>query len=370
MKKIYIIAGEASGDLHGSNLVKSINKISPNITWKGWGGNLLAAEGVNIDVRCEEANFMGFVEVLANIFKILKLFKLTKKSILEFKPDALLLIDYPGFNLRMAVWAHSNKIPVYYYIAPQVWAWKESRVNILRNCIKKLYVILPFEKEYFKKHNINAEYYGHPLLNTIQNFINNPEFRIRHNLNQQEIIALLPGSRIQEIKNLLPIFLKSLANETEYQIVIAGLIQHKELYYKIISEIGIKVNVVYNDTYNLLYNSKAALVTSGTATLETALFKVPQVICYKGNILSYYIAKQLVKVPYISLVNLIAQKKIVTELIQSELSLQNVKMELYKLLKSESRNIQLKEYELLFRVLSNSTSDLANNLLLELDPKK
>ncbi|MBK9221874.1 MAG: lipid-A-disaccharide synthase [Saprospiraceae bacterium] len=317
-KKIYIIAGEASGDLHGGQLIKEIKKSNPSIDVRGWGGNNMESAGVQLDIRYEKTNFMGFTEVLKNLFTILDLFKITKKSILEFKPDAIILIDYPGFNLRIAKWAHQNLIPVYYYIAPQAWAWKEKRVLILKKYVKKLFVILPFEKLFFSKHGIDTYYFGHPLLETIKQFKFNPEFRKVHKLTNKSIIALLPGSRKQEISKLLPIYLNGIKNECKYQIVIAGLIHHQELYEYHIQKSGIKAQIVYDDTYNLLYQAHLALVTSGTATLETALFGVPELVCYKGSQISYWIAKRLIKVKYISLVNLIADKKIVQELIQDD----------------------------------------------------
>ncbi|NOT38322.1 MAG: lipid-A-disaccharide synthase [Saprospiraceae bacterium] len=365
MKKIYIIAGEASGDLHGSNLVEAMNKANSNLIWRGWGGKKLESKGVTIDVRYEDANFMGFVEVVKNLPKILKLFKITKASILEFKPDAIILIDYPGFNLRMAKWAKSHHIPVYYYIAPQVWAWKESRVKIIRECVRKLFVILPFEKEYFKKHNIDAEYFGHPLMQYVKDFKSDSNFRKRNNLDNRSIIALLPGSRTQEIKTMLPLYLQALNKECKHQIVIAGLTQHQELYNDIRSSIGLKTSVVYNDTYNLLSHSRAAIVTSGTATLETALFKVPQVVCYKGNALSYHIARQLIKVPFISLVNLIAERKIITELIQNDTTSDNIRKELYSLLTPVKRQEIIKDYNTIHEKLLNNTnvSDLAKSIL-------
>lgn len=314
--KIYIIAGEASGDLHGAELVNRFKELNPNISVRGWGGDQLFAAGTQIDIRYEKTNFMGFSEVLKNIFKIIGLFKITKKIILDWKPDCLLLIDYPGFNLRMAAWAFKHKIPVYYYIAPQVWAWKESRVNKLKKYLRNLYIILPFEQAYFKKHGIDAHYYGHPLIERIRNFKFNPNFRLSNNLSNQSIIALLPGSRKQEIISMLPVYLESLKDESSYQIVIAGLKQHKLLYETYLEKFKIQATVVYEDTYNLLHQSHHALVTSGTATLETALFNVPEIVCYKGNQVSYYLAKKLIKVKFISLVNLIANREIVPEMIQ------------------------------------------------------
>jgi lipid-A-disaccharide synthase len=348
-KKIYIIAGEASGDLHAGNLSVALKAIYPNIQIRGWGGNHLEASGASIDVRYERANFMGFSEVLKNLRTILSLFKLTKKIILEYKPDALILIDYPGFNLRMAKWAFKKNIPVYYYIAPQVWAWNEKRVKILREAVRQLFIILPFEKEYFAKHGIQASYFGHPLLQLINNFKFNPDFRSDHNLTNQSIIALLPGSRKQEIITMLPIYLRAVKNECKYQIVVAGLTQHKELYASIFQEEHISPKIVFDDTYNILHQARFAIVTSGTATLETALFGVPEIVCYKGNQMSYWLAKKLIKVKYICLVNLIADKKIVQELIQKHCNPDSIREELKRLknhlirrrIKHELKSIQM-----------------------------
>lgn len=326
--KIYIIAGEASGDLHGAELVKRFKEVNPGISVRGWGGDRLVDAGAHIDIRYEKTNFMGFSEVLKNIFKILGFFRTTKKIIHDWKPDCLLLIDYPGFNLRMAAWAFDHNIPVYYYIAPQVWAWKESRVKKLKKYLRNLYVILPFEKEYFKKHGMVVHYYGHPLVERIRNFKFNPDFRRINNLSNQSIIALLPGSRKQEINSMLPVFLESLKDESGFQIVVAGLKQHKLVYESHLRKSEVKATVVYDDAYNLLYQSHHALVTSGTATLETALFNVPEIVCYKGNQLSYYLAKKLIKVNYISLVNLIVNRKIVPEMIQQNCNAQSIRKEL------------------------------------------
>lgn len=331
LNKIYIISGESSGDLHAGKLCLELKKRNPDLMIRGWGGQHLASAGAVIDVRYEKVNFMGFTEVLKNLSTIFKLFRQTKKSILEFKPDALILIDYPGFNLRMATWASKHGIPVYYYIAPQVWAWKEKRVRILKEAVKKLFIILPFEKDYFASHGIQAYYYGHPLVPLIHSFQFDRDFRIKNNLSNKAIIALLPGSRKQEIQTMLPIFLESIKAECKYQIVVAGMNQHKQLYEGILQTSGVKVHIVYNDTYNLLHQSHLAIVTSGTATLETGLFGVPEIVCYKGNHLSYLLAKKLIKVKFICLVNLIADKKVVQELIQQECNPIRIKEELSKL---------------------------------------
>lgn len=334
-KHIYIIAGEASGDLYGSKLLAALHAIDPELKVRGWGGEKMAAEGCALDVRYEEASFMGFAEVILNLRKIMGLFKLTKKSILRDKPDAMVLIDYPGFNLRMAEWAKKNNIKVYFYIAPQAWAWKENRVLKLKKYVDKLFIILPFEKEFFSRHGINAYYFGHPLMHHIKEFKADPDFLKRNQLDERPVIALLPGSRKQEIKTMLKIFLQGLEDFKSYQLVIAGLPHHQELYQEIIEKSNIHCKVIYQETYNLLSISKAALVTSGTATLETALFGVPQIVCYKGNWISYQIAKRLIKVKYISLVNLIADQKIIEELIQDDMNPERISYELTQLLEPQ-----------------------------------
>lgn len=352
--KIYIIAGEASGDYHAGMLLKALKELKPQIEAKGWGGNSLLAAGMEIEISYEKTNFMGFVEVIKNLAYILKLFKTTKKSIQDFKPDLLLLVDYPGFNLRMAQWANRQNIPVFYFIAPQIWAWKESRIKILQECVQKLFVILPFEKEYFSKFNIPTSYHGHPLMERIKHFKSSPNFRSQWNLNIKSIIALLPGSRKQEIQLLLPEYLDAVKNECKYQPVIAGMPQHRELYKQILQTKKLDIPIVFDDMYSLLKHSKMAVVTSGTASLETALFGVPEVVCYKGNIFSYWIARKLVKIKFIALANLIVNKKIVTELIQGDCQparivseIQNLKNPIYRNnVKQELKILQEKLFEI------------------------
>jgi len=358
-KNIYIIAGEASGDLYGSKLLAALHSIDPGLKARGWGGQKMAAEGCVLEVRYEDASFMGFAEVIMNLRKILGLFKLTKKSILVDKPDALILIDYPGFNLRMAEWAKKQNIKVYFYIAPQAWAWKENRVIQLRKYVDKLFVILPFEKEFFHNHGISAYYFGHPLMHHIREFKADPEFRKKNKLDERPIIALLPGSRRQEIMTMLKVFLEGVENFREYQVVIGGLEHHRQLYQDIIQNSQVPCKVIYQDTYNLLTVSTAALVTSGTATLETALFGVPQIVCYKGNWISYQIAKRLIKVKFISLVNLIAGKKIIEELIQNEMNPIRINHELESLLEPKK-----------YQEIKNAYSHLHEMLILPDTEKK
>lgn len=316
LQKIYIVSGENSGDLHGSNLVKALQKKLPNAIFRGTGGDHLHKAGMDIFIPIQQMNFMGFVEVLMNIRTIWKILADVKSDISNWKPDVVILIDYPGFNLRLAPFIFNLKIPVIYYISPQLWAWKKSRIEIIRKYVKRLLVILPFEKEFYSKENISVDFVGHPLLDALsqESILPLP------NTEKKPMLAVLPGSRKQEISIMLPEMLKAAKAFPHYKIVVAGVkSQPAKLYTDILSQSGISAELVWNQTYALLKSSHLALVTSGTATLETALFNVPQVVCYKGNELSYRIARQLVKVKYISLVNLILDKPAIQELIQQEM---------------------------------------------------
>lgn len=347
--KYYIIAGEASGDLHGSNLMKSIINLDPNAEIRFWGGDLMKKVGGTLVKHYRDLAFMGFAEVVMNLKTILKNIDFCKKDILEFKPDVLIFIDYPGFNMRIAKWAKAKKIRTHYYISPQIWAWKESRINAIKRDFDKMYVILPFEKDFYeKKHHYPVEFVGHPLIDAIHNRPKTDEkkFREENNLNEKPIIALLPGSRKQEISKMLSIMLSVVDDFKDYQFVIAGApSQDFHFYEKFLSNKNVKY--ISNKTYDLLSVATAALVTSGTATLETALFKVPEVVCYKGNWISYQIAKRIITLKYISLVNLIMDKEVVKELIQDELNKKNLSRELSKLLNNETREIILKNYDVL-----------------------
>lgn len=316
--KYYVIAGEASGDLHASNLIKAIKKMDNDAYFRAWGGNLMKQQGVDLVKHIKDLAFMGFTEVLSNLGTILKNLRFCKKDILSFKPNAVIFIDYPGFNLRIAKFCKDNQIPTIYYISPTVWAWHKSRINHIKKNIDKLLVILPFEEKFFKKQNYSAEFVGHPLLDALENEridIDPIEFRQNHNLGKKKIIALLPGSRKQEISRMLPGMATIAKSFQQYQFVIAGTPSHNLKYYQQFLD-DINIPVVYGATYPLLKNSFAAVVTSGTATLETALIGTPQVVCYKTGRITYLIAKRLVDVKYISLPNLILDKKVVTELIQ------------------------------------------------------
>jgi len=322
--KYHIIAGEASGDLHGANLVKALKVHDPAAEVRGWGGDLMIEAGAKISKHYRDLAFMGFSEVVMNLKTILGNFDLCKKEILDHQPDVLILIDYPGFNLRMAKWAKKNNIRVFYYISPQIWAWHSSRAHQIKKNVDRMFVILPFEKDFYKKYDYEVDFVGHPLLDVFDGFEADAGFRQKYGLGDQPIIALLPGSRRQEIKVALSIMLKMVEKFPDHQFVIAGAPSIPLDYYEaILSENAMDKNaapvkLVQNKTYELLSLSKAALVTSGTATLETALLDVPQVVCYKGSPLSYFIARRLVNVKYISLVNLILNMPLLRELIQSE----------------------------------------------------
>ncbi len=318
--KYYLIAGEASGDLHGANLMKALKLQDTDATFRYWGGDLMKEVGGDPVKHYRELAFMGFVEVLFNLRSIFKNIKLCKKDIDSFKPDVIIFIDYPGFNLRIAKWAKLKNYRTHYYISPQIWAWKEGRITSIKRDVDAMYVILPFEKEFYEeKHNFPVHFVGHPLIDAIANkeLVNPITFKKENGLDNRPVVALLPGSRKQEISKMLAVMLSVVDNFEEYQFVIAGApSQEAEFYAPFIQKQN--VHLLLNKTYDLLSISNAAVVTSGTATLETALFKVPQVVCYKGNRISYEIAKRVIKLKYISLVNLILDKEVVTELIQTD----------------------------------------------------
>ena len=347
--KYYVIAGEASGDLHGSNLLKEIKKKDPASDFRFWGGDLMEkVVGEKPVKHYRDLAFMGFLEVAMNLRTILGNIQFCKKDISNYKPDVLVLIDYPGFNLRIAKFAKKLGIRVVYYISPQLWAWKESRVEIIKKYVDEMLVILPFEKDFYQKHQIEAQFVGHPLLDAIADLkaMDCETFKSEHHLNEKEIIALLPGSRKQEVEKMLELMLSVRPHFPNYQFVIAGAPSlSKDFYQKYVDA---NVHFVSNKTYDLLRCSKAALVTSGTATLETALLNVPEVVCYRGSKISYEIAKRLVKhIKYISLVNLIMNEEVVKELIQNELNSQNLKSELENILTGQKRDKILSDYIIL-----------------------
>jgi lipid-A-disaccharide synthase len=370
--KYYIIAGEASGDLHGSNLIKELTKKDSSATIRCWGGDLMQQAGGDLVKHYRELAFMGFTEVIMNLRTIFKNLKFCKEDIRSYKPDAIILIDYPGFNLRIAEWAKQHGFKIIYYISPQVWAWKENRVKMMKQCIDKMLVILPFEKNYFKNRwNWEVEYVGHPLAEVIEKFrVNSSESRVSDSeltAQNSQVIALLPGSRKQEILKKLPVMLEIAKHFPSYHFIVAKASATDDSVYDELMKGYSNVSSVKNETYNLLMQSKAALVTSGTATLETALFGVPQVVCYKGSFLSYQIGKRLVNVKYISLVNLIMDKLVVKELIQDDLTVENAKKELEDILTNESRISQVKkDYSDLKTLLSkggNASEKAASSII-------
>jgi len=345
--KYYIIAGEASGDLHGSNLMKALYKEDPAADIRFWGGDLMQNVGGTIVKHYSELAFMGFVEVVMNLNTILNNIKICKSDIEKFSPDVIIFIDYPGFNMRIAKWAKLKGIKTHYYIAPQIWAWKENRIKAVKRDFDKLFVILPFEKDFFEvKHQFPVDFVGHPLIDAIHNRIKTEgvTFRKANDLDEKPIIAILPGSRKQEISKMLSVMLSIVTDFPEYQFVIAGAPSQEYQFYKpFLTKKNVKF--ISNKTYDLLSIATAALVTSGTATLETALFKVPEVVCYKGSWISYQIAKRVITLKYISLVNLIMDEEVVTELIQDKFNSKNLKQELSKLLDKNHRKAILKKYD-------------------------
>ncbi len=365
--KYYIIAGEASGDLHASNLMKELKLKDPHAEFRFWGGDLMQAQGGTLVKHYRDLAFMGFAEVVMNLKTILGNISVAKKDIETYKPDAVILIDYPGFNLRIAEFVKKLGIKVYYYISPQIWAWKTGRVHKIKKVVDKMFVILPFEEEFYQRYDYKVDFVGNPLLDSLNHLpaIDEQRFRKEHNLDERPIIALLPGSRTQEIKVKLPLMLSVEKDFPDYQFVVAGApSQPSENYKKIVRN---QLKIVENKTYDLLRISHAALVTSGTATLETALLKVPEVVCYKGNAISYEIGKRVVKnIRFISLVNLIMDEEVVKELIQYDLTYENIKRELNLILNSPKRDKILQDYEELYHKLGGiGASERTANLIVE-----
>lgn len=336
--KIYIIAGEASGDLHASNLAKALLVHHPKHEIRGWGGDMMSAAGVQVVKHYRELAFMGFTEVVMNLRTILNNLESCKTDIAEWKPDLVILVDYPGFNLRIAPFAKKIGIPVVYYISPQLWAWKEGRVKIIRASVDKMLCILPFEKAWYKERGVEAAYVGHPLLDALEKYPFRSDFRASNKLDERPIIALLPGSRKQEIKIKLPIMLEATKQwQADYQLVVAAAPgQTSSFYEPFLKNYGARM--VQGQTYDLLKNAQFAIVTSGTATLETALIGTPELVVYKGNPISYQIGKRLVKVKFISLVNLILDHPLLAELIQNDCNPAQIHAELLKLKQPERLN--------------------------------
>ncbi|NND95446.1 MAG: lipid-A-disaccharide synthase [Flavobacteriales bacterium] len=355
--KVYIIAGEASGDIHGANLVSALRAENPDIQFRGWGGDRMSEEGVDVVRHIRDLAFMGFAEVLLNLKTILSNISFCKKDIRRFRPDAVILVDYPGFNLRIAPFAKKLGAKTFYYISPQVWAWKSNRVHAIKKYVDELYAILPFEQEFYKKYDMDVQYVGHPLLDEIE----------RQGLDErkeEEVVALLPGSRKQEIKKMLPAMAKAAAKFPDKEFLVAAAPNIDDTFYKPMLNEHIRLH--RNGMYQLLRKSKAALVTSGTATLETALIGTPQVVCYKGSEMSFQIAKRLVKLNYISLVNLIMDEEVVKELIQAEMNPNNLILELRKIIgANEHRESMIEKYDQLKEKLGGpgASSRCAKHLL-------
>jgi len=345
--KYYIITGEASGDLHGSNLIKALRERDRDADFRFWGGDRMKEAGGEMVMHYRDLAFMGFIEVAANLNSILRNLRLCKKDILRYSPDAVILIDYPGFNLRIAEFAHKKGFKVFYYISPQVWAWKKSRVHQIRRTIDKMFVILPFEKDFYTQHNVDVEFVGHPLLDSIS------KEDIRESTtgsSKKPVIGILPGSRKQEIMRMLPVMLEMVTEFPGYHFIVGAAPSIDDEFYLALAGNN-KIELSREGSLKLLRKSTAAIVTSGTATLETAMMNVPEVVCYKGSIVSYQIARWLVKVPFISLVNLISGKEIVKELIQHDFTRQNLKKELEEILDPRNKNEMQVHYEELRRKL-------------------
>lgn len=341
--KYYLIAGEASGDMHGANLMKALKQKDAQAQFRFWGGNKMQNVGGEQVEHYKHTAFMGFWEVITHLRTILRFIKLCKQDIQQWNPDVLILIDYPGFNLRIAEFAKQNGFKVVYYISPQIWAWKENRVHKIKRCVDKMLVILPFEKDFYKKWDYEVDFVGHPLIDEIKQ---NEFSTLSIEKYDKPIVAVLPGSRKQEIKAILPQFLNLVSLYPQFQFVVAGLSHIEAAFYQSFLKDS-KATIIYDKTYALLANSHTALVASGTATLETALFKVPMLVGYKGSFLSYHIGKSLVKVKYIALVNLIMDAPIIDELIQNDLNPRNLKLSFEKILNEKHREVLLKEYKVL-----------------------
>ena len=338
--KYYLIVGEASGDLHASNLMKALQQEDANANFQFWGGDLMEAVSGQLRKHYRELAFMGIVEVVKNLPTIARNMRFCKEDILAFRPDVLILVDYSGFNLRIAKWAKTQGIKVFYYIAPQIWASRPKRALTIKENVDQLFAILPFEEPFYQQYGMSINYVGHPLLDALADFEFDEKFLEKEAI-QLPIIALLPGSRRQEIARILEVLLPLVEAFEDYQFVIAAAAAIPTSFYNTIidqSNIdGKRLKLIYHNTYNILHHAQAAVVTSGTATLETALLDVPQVVCYKGSALTYQIVKRLIRVPYISLVNLIVDQPLVKELIQKELTTEKVQQELTFLLRAENR---------------------------------
>ena len=358
--KLFVVAGENSGDLHGANLMKSLKKQRADIDFRFCGGDRMKKVAQGQILSIDQMNFMGFVEVLANLGKIKKNFQIVQEALLDFKPTALILIDYPGFNLRLAKFAKANGIKVFYYISPKVWAWKKSRIKKIKAYVDRLFVILPFEKKFFEQHQYEVDYVGNPIMDQIE------DYKTRHpdpSNREKRVLALLPGSRLMEVKRILPVMLQAATKFKAHQVVVSAVSGLPAEIYDDARKAGYEI--VLDDSYNVLHAAHIAAVTSGTATLETALFQVPQVVCYRANSLSIWLAKKLVKIKFISLVNLILDKAAVPELIQEDCEPQHLSELLFGLDSGALREQQLDDYRILQELVGKSgASDKTANLIL------
>ncbi|MCD6555945.1 MAG: lipid-A-disaccharide synthase [Bacteroidales bacterium] len=365
--KYYITAGEASGDLHASNLMKALKNFDNYAEFRFIGGDLMKEQGGTLVRHFKDTAYMGFLDVFMHLPAILKNIKFVKKDILDYKPDVIILVDYPGFNLRIAEFAHNAGLKVYYYISPKIWAWKQSRVHKIKAFVDKMFIIFPFEKDFYKKYDYEVEYVGNPILDAIDTEKKDIYgFKKKYNLNDKKIIALLPGSRKQEIKHNFPLMLKVTEKFPDYQFIVAAAPSlEKETFFKYTNNEDVKL--IYNDTYEILKHSEAALVTSGTATLETAVLNIPELVCYKGDNLSYHIAKHLVKVDYISLVNLVMHNEIIKEFIQYDMTVKNITEELKLIIEDNVyRNTMLLNFARLREILGGKgASDRTAEIIVE-----
>lgn len=376
--KYYIIAGEPSGDVHGANLMKELINSDPQSDFRFWGGDLMKEVGGTIVKHYNETAFMGLFEVLANIKTIKRNFRVCKSDILEYKPDVVILIDYPGFNLRMAEFVHKNNIKVYYYITPKLWAWNTKRVKKVKKYVDEMFTILPFETDFYKKYQVDVNYIGNPTLDSIHQSIDLDDtcekFIERNKLEQKPIVGMLAGSRRQELNRILPDMLKMITEFPEYQFVIAGASSFTEADYAPYIE-GYKVKVLFNETHSVLKFAKAAMVTSGTAALEAGILNCPQVVCYKmwgGGFTDFLTKKVIMNVPFISLVNLILNRESVRELFQKTFSLEALKKELGLLLEDDAHRARIfTDYEELRKLTGEpGSSKRAANLMVEMLSKK
>lgn len=360
--RYYIIAGEASGDLHAANLISELRKKDPQAKFRAWGGDHILNAGVSLVNHYRDTAFMGFVEVIKHLPQILNFIRQCKQDIMDWQPDVIILVDYPGFNFRIAEFTHNRNIRTVYYISPQLWAWKSSRIKKVKLWVDELLVILPFEKDFYKKYNVDAHFVGHPLMDEIHK----PQAFEKIEL-EKDIIALLPGSRKQEIERMLPYMLRLSADFPEHKFIVAGLSSLSEKLYQEIEKYP-QVDIIYNRTYDLLASSQAAIVTSGTATLETALFRIPQIVVYRSSPINYFLGKRLIKVKFISLVNLILDRLLVKELIQGDMTIERMKTELNRLLHdAEEKKVLAEGYDELINALGSSgASSRAAKIIFDL----